>query len=502
MKFQRSCGVLLHPTSFSGPHGIGELGAEAYRFLDFMGRSGQRIWQIMPLGPTGFGDSPYQCFSAFAGNPLLISLDRLKREGFLDESDLADIPPFPPQKVDFGWVITWKAKILARAFQLWKERGSKEERVAFEKFRQENKGWLLDFALFMALKDAHGGSPWNHWPHELAIRDEKALDRAKEDHSDAVLRQSFYQFKFFQQWSALRWRAGELGIKIVGDIPIFIAYDSADAWSHRDLFHLDEDGNPTIVAGVPPDYFSVTGQRWGNPHYRWDVMAKNGYAWWVERFRQAFATVDIIRIDHFRGFEASWEVPASEETAVKGEWVKGPGIDLFNAVQDKLGTLPIIAEDLGLITPEVHALRKEAGFPGMRVLQFGFGSDEEDPFLPHNYVPETVVYTGTHDNDTSIGWYAAAPEKERAAFREYSGKISEDGSGEKVHEEMIRLATESVADTVVIPLQDWLGLGTEARMNMPGRADGNWGWRYDESVLSDELSNRMREIASRTGRIG
>jgi 4-alpha-glucanotransferase len=495
MKAKRASGVLLQPTSFPGPWGIGELGSEAIHFLDFLHRAGQKLWQVMPLGPTSYGDSPYQCFSAFAGNPLLVSLEKLRAQGFLTDADLATSPAFPEDRVDFGAVIPFRNEMLGRAYVAW-ERGAKaEERDRFHAFRTENAGWLDDFALFMALKERNGGAPWNAWPDELKHRDPAALDRARHEFGEAILRHSFNQFLFFEHWAEVKAHAKKKRIRIIGDIPIFVAYDSSDVWAHRGLFHLDDAGNPTVVAGVPPDYFSETGQRWGNPLYRWEVMARTAYLWWIERFRQMLVITDIIRIDHFRGFEACWEVPASEPTAEHGKWVKGPGVALFQVVQNSLGDVPIIAEDLGLITPQVVALRKSAGFPGMRVLQFAFGSDATDPFLPHNYDHDTVVYTGTHDNDTSEGWFQTCTDAEREAFLEYTGRRSSTA-----HWEIIRLALASVADTAIMPLQDILGLGTEARMNFPGRAEGNWSWRYSKKRLDDGLAQALHRLVKVFGR--
>jgi len=495
MTFPRASGILLHPTSLPGPFGIGELGEPAYRFVDFLHASGQRLWQVLPLGPTGYGDSPYQSFSAFAGNPLLISLDQLIKEGALSPSDVADAPHFPAARVEYGRVIDFKMPVLRRSFQRFKAHASWAQRGAFSEFCDMNRCWLDDFALFMALKDHFGGVAWNEWDTDIAARAPDAVERWAGELDDQIRFHRYLQFQFFRQWLALRCYANQRGIRIIGDIPIFVSYDSADAWSHPTLLHFDEEGNPTVVAGVPPDYFSPTGQLWGNPLYRWDVMAQNGYAWWIERFRAAFRLFDIVRVDHFRGFEAYWEVPATEKTAVKGRWVKGPGANLFHAVEQALGPLPIIAEDLGFVTPEVEELRETLGFPGMKVLQFAFDTDATNEFLPHNYERNCVVYTGTHDNDTTRGWFGNRSDDEQERVLTYLGT---DGS--QIHWDFIRLAFSSVANTAIVPLQDVFGLGSKARMNYPSRASGNWTWRYTPEMLTDEIVARLRALAEVYGR--
>ncbi len=506
MAFQRSSGILLHPTSLPGPHGIGDLGDAAYRFIDFLIETKQQLWQVLPLGPTGYGDSPYQCFSAFAGNSLLISLDRLQIAGYLHESDLSDVPDFPQQKVDYSWVINYKTKKLRLAFQRFK--ANIEHNTEFQSFEQQAR-WLEDFALFMALKEHHNGRPWVEWPKNLVRRDPEAIRLARNELAEAILYQKFLQWAFFSQWRELKQAANNSGIQIIGDIPIFVAHDSADVWANPDLFYLDENGNPTIVAGVPPDYFSATGQRWGNPLYRWDVMAQRGYRWWIDRFRSMLELVDIIRIDHFRGFEAYWAIPAEEETAVKGEWVKGPGAPFFEAILNAIegDELPLIAENLGVITPEVEALRTQFNLPGMRILVFAFSSGPDNPFLPHNYDANTVVYTGTHDNETVVGWFfrkdttgttedPSQLEGERNYARQYA-KVLVD---EEIHWDLIRLALSSVANTALIPLQDVLGLDNSARMNYPSSLGGNWQWRYAESQINDEIKRRLRELTEVYGR--
>jgi 4-alpha-glucanotransferase len=496
-RFPRSSGVLLHPTSFPGPYGIGELGTEARRFIDFLAKGGQRVWQIMPLGPTSYGDSPYQCLSAFAGNPYLISLDDLRHRGLVKEDELSAARSLPHDRVDYGGIFQVKPRIMEKAWRRWRERGDADSKNRFESWRAANASWLEDFVLFMALKDANGGKPWIEWPAELARRDGQALERCRGDLHESIERHRFLQFIFFEQWQSLRRYANERGVRIIGDLPIFVAYDSAEVWANPEVFLLDDAGHPTVVAGVPPDYFSATGQRWGNPLYRWDAMRRDGFAWWIERFRRTFELFDIVRIDHFRGFEACWEVPGHEETAMNGRWVKAPGAELFRAVKAALGDLPVIAEDLGLITPEVDALRRETGFPGMRVLHFAFDGDPGNLYLPHNYEANTVVYTGTHDNDTSEGWFATTSEKERNHCIDYSGRETPY----PVHQRLMRLALGSVADTAIMPLQDLLGLGGEARMNVPGAASGNWSWRYNEAKLTDGVARHLRYLTGMYGRL-
>ncbi|MBU0491659.1 MAG: 4-alpha-glucanotransferase [Chloroflexi bacterium] len=497
MRFPRSCGILLHPTSFPGRYGIGDLGDAAYQFADFLATGGQTLWQVMPLGPTGYGDSPYQCFSAFAGNPLLVSPDRLLAEGLLTDADLAEVPPFPAQRVDYGWVIQWKMALLHRSFLVFQDRATPAQLDGLWLFSQRNAGWLDDYALFMALKEHHGGGTWTAWEFPLVTRDPATLAHWREQLADAIQEQRYRQWLFFRQWWALKSYANERGIRFVGDIPIFVAHDSADVWANPHLFYLDRAGNPTAVAGVPPDYFSATGQLWGNPLYRWDVLARNGYDWWLARFRAVLELVDIIRLDHFRGFEAYWEIPAGSPTAEIGQWVKGPGAALFYRLKDMLGELPIVAEDLGVITREVVNLRNEFNFPGMKILQFAFSSDASNPFLPHNYDANCAVYTGTHDNDTSVGWFqSSSTPGERALALQYLGRET----GDHINWDLIRLAYASVADTAVVPLQDVLGDGSSARMNYPSRLGGQWEWRYPEGVLTNELAQRLLGLAQTYGR--
>ncbi len=490
MRFPRAGGVLLHPTSLPGRYGIGDLGEEAHRFVDLLAGAGQHLWQVLPLGPTGFGDSPYQCFSAFAGNPLLISPDRLVGDGLLVPDELRDVPAFPDGRVDFGAVIPWKEALLGEATRRFRERADGALAAAFDGFSGAQGWWLEDYALFRALKDAHGGAVWSDWPADIAGRDPEALRRWRTELADAVSHHKVLQFVFFHQWEALRRHAGGRDIRIIGDMPIFVAYDSADVWAHPELFFLDDAGKPTVVAGVPPDYFSETGQLWGNPLYRWDVMAAQGYAWWVERFRTTLALVDVVRVDHFIGFTRYWEIPAGATTAIDGRWMPGPGEQLMLALRNALDDLPIIAEDLGLVTPDVEALRDRLGLPGMRVLQFAFGGDPTDRFLPHNYEPHGVAYTGTHDNDTTLGWFQTAPEHVRRYVQRYLAR-----DGHDIVWDLIRAAMASVADTVVIPMQDVLGLDSQSRMNIPGTAEGNWSWRLRQDELNEDAFGRLKEMA-------
>ncbi len=501
MNFERASGILLHPTSFPGPYGIGDLGQEAYRFIDFLHQAGQKLWQVLPLTPTGYGDSPYAAFSAFAGNPLLISPDFLLAEGLLEGSDLQNRPTFNTQHVEYGPLIKWKMALLRRSYDIFKNSSGPQIQSDVAQFILENTDWLEDYALFMAVKEVHGGSVWSEWDEGIALRRPESIAEWRLRLDDDINFQRYIQYLFFRQWLALKHYANERDVKIIGDIPIFVAYDSTDVWAHPERFFLDEKGHATVVAGVPPDYFSTTGQYWGNPLYRWDMMADEGYSWWIERLRRIFKLYDIIRLDHFRGFAAYWEVPVNkEQTAANGRWVKGPGVQFFHAVQDALGDQPIIAEDLGVITPDVDEIRKAMGFPGMRVLQFAFGAfetDATDPYLPHNYVHNTVVYTGTHDNDTTAGWYDSASSQERSNARHYldlNGLGESEDTGTLIAWKLVRTALASVANTAIVPMQDLLGLGNEARMNWPGKASGNWNWRYDPGALNDGLLAALRDI--------
>ena len=499
----RLSGILLHPTSLPGRYGIGDLGPEAIRFLDFLAAAEQRLWQVLPLGPTGYGDSPYQCFSAFAGNPLLVSLDLLVEEGLLTSDDVAE-EALPEGVADYGAALAFKLPRLATAYE--RAKGKPGVLRAFASFCREQSAWLDDYALFMAIKQGQDGVSWTDWGPEIRSRRPRALEHWRKDKSEEVRALQFAQYLFFTQWRAVKKAARDRGIEVMGDIPIFVAHDSADVWAHPELFRLKADGTPEVVAGVPPDYFSATGQLWGNPLYRWDEMARRGYAWWLERFRATFEMVDRVRLDHFRGFEAYWEVPAGEKTAVKGQWVKGPGATFFDALRQELGELPIVAENLGLITPEVEALRHRFGFPGMAILQFAWGTDAQgSTFIPHNYPRRLAVYTGTHDNDTTVGWWTAGVgdstrtleevERERDYARRYMNTDARE-----VHWDFIRTVLASVADLAIVPLQDVLGLGSEARMNLPGRPGGNWRWRFGPGALTDEVQQRLRLYTTTYGR--
>lgn len=485
---KRGSGVLLHPTSLPGPYGIGDLGPAAYAWVDTLVRAGQKWWQVLPLGPTGYGDSPYQCFSAFAGNPYLVSPEALVQDGLIAMADLG-VLNFPEDRVDFGLVIQFKVRLLKLAWERFKAGAAATLKPAFEAFCDETAGWLDDYALFMALKDRHGGASWLTWELPLIRRETAALDQARSTLGDEVREHQFRQFLFFRAWQALKGHANVQGIRLIGDIPIFVSSDSADVWSHPEIFLLDEQRQPLAIAGVPPDYFSKTGQLWGNPLYDWDALKSNGYDWWVDRFQMTLQQVDLVRLDHFRGFEAYWRIPAGMPTAEVGEWVPGPGADLLTSLRDALGGLPIIAEDLGVITPQVEALRDGFGLPGMKILQFAFGGATEHRFLPHTYEHNCVVYTGTHDNDTTRGWYEAATEAERDLVRRY---LARDGAD--IAWELIRLAWSSVADLAVTPVQDLLSLGSEARMNLPGRPYGNWSWRFRASAVTPQLVARLAEM--------
>ncbi len=495
MNLERAGGVLLHPTSLPGDFGIGDLGPAARTWLDFLAGSGCGLWQVLPLGPTGFGDSPYQCFSAFAGNPYLISPEMLAAEGLLQSDDLAELPGFRAERVDYGTVIPWKLDLLRNAYRRFRSGSFPGLEAEFEAFCSEHAGWLHDFALFMAIKEDQVGAPWVAWPAPLRRREAAALKAARRQHAESIERHSFQQFLFFRQWQGLHARAAELGIRIIGDIPIFVAHDSADVWARPDLYDLNEEGQPNAVAGVPPDYFSPTGQLWGNPLYRWERHAAEGYRWWLERLRVTLQLVDIVRLDHFRGFAGYWAIPAGAPTAETGRWQAGPGASFFEAARCYLGDLPIIAEDLGEITPDVVALREQFGLPGMKVLVFAFSSGPENEFLPHNYPPNCVVYTGTHDNDTVMGWFRRAADSEQNFCRRYLDLREGNAAWA-----LVRAAWASVAVYALAPLQDILGLGNVARMNYPGRMSGNWAWRMAPDAMNRRLSDRLAELSYLFGR--
>ncbi|MEA3326438.1 MAG: 4-alpha-glucanotransferase [Chloroflexota bacterium] len=496
MEQNRASGILLHPTSLPGPDGIGDLGPEAYRWIDFLSRTGCQFWQVLPLGPTGYGDSPYQCFSAFAGNPYLISATTLLDQDLLTKSDLADRPGFSIEKVEYGRVIEWKLKLLRRSYQHIQLIPQNDVYEEFEAFKSTEAEWLRPFATFMAIKAQHKFVAWKEWPEVLRKREPKAIRAFKKKHMQEIDFQAYLQFLFFRQWQSLKEYAAKKGIRIIGDIPIFVAYDSADVWVNKDLFYLDEEGLPEVVAGVPPDYFSKTGQLWGNPLYKWAVHKNNGYSWWLKRIQAVLQRVDIVRLDHFRGFEAYWEIPFGNETAVEGRWVKGPGEDFFKVVKEKLGELPIIAEDLGVITEGVVKMREAFNLPGMKILQFAFASDTDDDFLPHNFNVNCVAYTGTHDNNTTRGWFDKAPGREKDLCRRYLAR-----SGQDIAWSMIRALWRSVAAWVVAPMQDFLTLGEWARMNYPGIPSGNWGWRMLPDAIDQGLVSRLHETNYLYGRL-
>ncbi len=497
MPFPRSSGILLHPTSLPGRYGIGDLGLEAYQFVDFLARSAQQLWQVLPLGPTGMGNSPYMSFSTMAGNPLLISPDVLKDNGFLSEDDLREVPDFPLDRIDFDRVIAWKMPLLHKACQSFKEKASAIQQKEFEGFCRGKANWLEDFALFMALLDTQEEPTWNAWPSELRHRKPEVLEEWRSRLADEIFFHKFLQFEFFRQWSELKAYANAQNIRIIGDIPIYVAHNSADVWEHPEIFQLDaETSLPSEMAGVPPDYFSATGQLWGNPVYNWEYLESTRFVWWVERVRETLVYVDLIRIDHFRGLESFWSVPAGEETAMNGRWIKAPGYALFETIRAELGSLPILAEDLGDIDQAVLDLRDHFEFPGMKILHFAFGSDAKNAYLPFNFSANCVVYTGTHDNDTTVGWYNQASDHERGRLHQYLGCTGSHG----IAWDTIRLALSSVANQAIIPLQDVFGLGTDARMNAPGTAEGNWGWRYRGEALTEEYSNRLRELVFIYGR--
>lgn len=497
MPFFRASGVLLHPTSLPSRFGIGDLGLEAYKFIDFLVAADQQLWQVLPVGPTGYGNSPYMSYSAMAGNPLLISPDQLKEEQLLTDADLDHFPELPGHPVDFEQVIAHKMPLYTKAFENFQAHNSPIAQKEFAGFCETKARWLNDYALFMALKKHFQGVSWSSWDTDIATRTPEAIAHYENLLSDRISFHKYLQFAFFQQWSELKQYANLRGIEIIGDIPIYVAHDSADVWAHPDLFSLDEETRePSLMAGVPPDYFSATGQLWGNPVYNWEALQKQNFAWWVQRFESLLDYVDIIRIDHFRGFQAYWAVPMGEETAIDGEWLEAPGAELFTVIAEKLGKLPILAEDLGVITDEVIALRDQFDFPGMKVLHFAFNSGCDNVFLPFNYDRNCVVYTGTHDNDTTIGWFYSLSEEQKGDVWRYAGFISPWG----IQWDLIRLAMGSVANQVIIPLQDILGLDGYARMNYPSVPEGNWAWRYWDGALTTELSDRLKTMTQTFGR--
>ena len=489
--FERSSGILFHPTSLPGKYGIGTLGKEAYAFIDFLKKSKQKLWQIFPLGPTGYGDSPYQSFSSFAGNPYLIDFDLLIEAHLLSEEDLKDIFFGDNEEyIDYGAIYNQKYPLLRKAYENFKSSDNNEMKGSLENFKRENSSWLNDYSLYISLKNHFNGLPWNEWAQDIKNREDGAMHHYRSELADDIEYHNFIQFLFFKQWGDVKRYANENGIKIIGDIPIFVAADSSDAWANPEIFLFDKERKPVKVAGVPPDYFSATGQLWGNPLYNWEKLRDTNYNWWVERVRSNLSTCDIIRIDHFRGFEAYWAVPYGDDTAINGQWEPGPGIDLFNAIKSQLGELPIIAEDLGLMTQGVIDLREATGFPGMKILGFAFDSGEENDYLPHTYTKNCVVYTGTHDNDTLVGWFQKAKEEDRQFARDYLNSRADD----EIHWDAIRGAWSSVACMAISPVQDFLGLGSEARINTPGVASGNWQWRLKQGVLTNELAEKIAKL--------
>jgi 4-alpha-glucanotransferase len=524
MLLPRASGILLHPTSLPSYFGVGELGSNALGFIDFLAATGQQFWQVLPLGPTGYGNSPYMCYSAIAGNPLLISLEVLRADGLLNDGDLAGYPHFNADRVEFDAVLAAKMPLLRRAFERFKTLESPppqppkpapkldalgkpviapdiapppDFKALYAAFVQAKADWLPDYALFMALKAAHGQTSWYEWEPAIANRQPAALQAWRQQLAEEIEFHQYLQFEFFRQWQRIKTYANQNHVQIIGDIPIYVAHDSVDVWANPENFQLDpKTGAVAQMAGVPPDYFSETGQLWGNPVYNWDHLEKTGFAWWIARFEAMLETVDWIRIDHFRGFEAYWSVPHGEKTAMNGTWIEAPGQAFFTALREKLGTLPILAEDLGVITPAVEALRDDFGFPGMKVLQFAFGSDPGNAFLPFNYPRNCLVYTGTHDNNTTLGWFNSLDDWERRNLMAQIGTVSPEG----IHWDLIRVALGSVAQLAILPLQDVLGHGEPSRMNFPGKPEGNWEWRYGEDMVNQDVRDRLRWLTERNGR--
>ncbi len=493
---ERASGILLHPTSLPGKHGIGSLGKAAFGFVDFLVQAKQRYWQILPLGPTGYGDSPYQCFSSKAGNPYLIDLDLLVEQGLLEADELPVSGAFGMTKVDYGKVIDMKLNLLAKAEKRFREQDDQVRKERYHQFVEINRYWLDPYALFMALKEKFGKKPWYEWPHDYMMHQESVLGPAREELAAAIDFHRYLQYEFFNQWMAVKEYANNKGVLIIGDIPIYVAMDSADTWSNTGLFQFDEQKKPIAVGGVPPDYFSKTGQLWGNPLFNWEPMIHDDFGWWRDRIRTSLVLFDLVRIDHFRGFAGYWAVPYGEETAINGSWKDAPGMALFDSIRRHLGDLPIIAEDLGVITPDVAALRDNFQLPGMKILQFAFDSAEENDFIPHTYHKNCLVYTGSHDNDTSKGWFKTA----KAADKQYCLDYCK-GTQRTIHWDLMRTAWASVANTAIAPMQDVLGLGTNARMNLPGKADGNWQWRMKEEDLTGALAAKLAAMTKTYGRI-
>lgn len=495
MRFNRASGILLHPTSLPGNFGIGDFGNSAFEFIDFLAAAGQTYWQILPLGPTGHGNSPYSAFSAFAGNTLLISPEKLVGDGLLSAEIVNSAPRFAPNRVDYEAVRRWKKPLLDASFENFQAAADSPLAEEFDYFCRSNAWWLDDYALFSALKSSFNQIPWNEWAEPLRLREKAAVAAVRDQLARAINAEKFFQYLFFRQWLAVKSYARQKSVQIIGDIPIFVAFDSADVWCNREKFKLNPDGTPQVVAGVPPDYFSKTGQLWGNPIYDWEAMRTDNFDWWTARLSFALMTADIVRLDHFIGFSRNWEVPGGDQTAENGTWVDVPGGELFVVLQRRLGDLTIIAEDLGAMTPEVEELRDSLGFPGMRILQYGFGGDAANRDLPHNYIQNCVAYTGTHDNDTATGWYKTASRNIKSHCRRYLAS-----TGREINWQMIRSVWSSVADTAIVPAQDLLGLDGNARMNRPGTADHNWDWRLQSGRLNKDLAEKLLGLTQLFGR--
>jgi 4-alpha-glucanotransferase len=485
----RASGILLHPSSLPSRGGIGDFGPAAYQFLDFLSAARQSLWQILPLGPLGFGNSPYSSISAFAGNPLLVSLERLVDAGWIDRGRISVLPE-TVGAVDYEHVRATKQPVLREAARNFLATAQGNARQRYEAFCRDNDWWLDDYALFVNLRERYESRPWNQWPGGLSRREPAALENARREFAADIAIAQAIQFAFWEQWRALHHAAKERGIRIIGDVAIFISYDSADVWTHPDIFRLDQNLDPEVVAGVPPDAFSANGQRWGNPLYRWDVLAQRNFDWWIQRMRWALETCDLVRLDHFRGFESYWEIPAHEPTAVHGRWVKGPNDRFFAALRDAIGGFPFIAEDLGMITQEVHELRVRLGVPGMKVLQFGFGNPGAHIYLPHRCETNSVMYTGTHDNDTTVGWLNSIDGDEKKYAETYVG---DDPMGR--HWAFIRAAMTSPSRLCVVPLQDVLGLGADCRMNIPSQSNGNWTWRFLPAALAPGFAQKLAMLS-------
>ncbi|TVR43037.1 MAG: 4-alpha-glucanotransferase [Bacteroidia bacterium] len=492
---ERSSGILLHITSLPGKYGIGTMGKQARSFVDFLVAAGQKLWQILPLGHTGYGDSPYQCFSAFAGNPLIIDLDKLCEQGLLLTEELPVNEIFPDDRVDYGKVFQYKYALLGKAYQRFNASKDKTMKQEFESFCISNAGWLDDYAFFMALKIHHDGKSWTEWDKQIKLRRKDALERYREHLSDEINFYRFLQFLFYQQWLELKAYANSNNIEVIGDLPLYVAFDSADAWANPEIFDFDKTLNPRTVAGVPPDYFSETGQLWGNPIYDWSYLESRGFQWWIDRIKGNFLLYDILRIDHFRGLAAYWSVPADEKTAIKGKWIEAPGEAMLRAVYGALGEKPIIAENLGVITPDVEEMREKFRMPGMKILQFAFDSAEENEFIPHSYDKNSVVYTGTHDNNTTVGWFKHSPQEDKELMHDYFCLDEKDPAWS-----FIRLAWSTVSNVAIAPLQDILRLGEEARMNFPGKAPGYWTWRYQDHKLTRKHAEDLLKITKVYGR--